>query len=116
MHQKEWQLSGRIAQMNDQIVGYTFGTALSDSIFCILAEITDPTLPGLGTLLFQEFCRRLESYPILNAMADEGIEGLRRAKQSYRPFGFAQTYVAEMVELKGFEPSASSVRLKRSPN
>lgn len=111
MHHREWGMKGWLAEIDGRVAAYTFGSALSPNLFCVFLEIADPVLPGLGGWLFQEFCRRMEGYSLINAMGDEGLQGLRRAKESYRPVGIARSWVAEhpgalpqkWVELKGFE-------------
>ncbi|MBI3312213.1 MAG: DUF2156 domain-containing protein [Candidatus Omnitrophica bacterium] len=98
MYSAEWGLTGWVLEAGGRLVGYTFGVPLSCEVFCLLAEIADPALPGGGAFLFREFCRNLEGYALINAMGDEGLEGLRRAKESYRPMGFALSYSADQAD------------------
>lgn len=98
MHPREWGLAGLVAEIEGRVAAYTFGAALSGRIFCVFVEIADPQMPGLGGFLFREFCRRMEGYAFVNAMGDEGLEGLRRSKQSYRPLGFVRSYAAEYAK------------------
>ncbi len=81
----KFQLAGMVAESGGSIRGYTFGAPVSPLVFCVLAEITDRTVPGLSALLSREFCRIFRRHPWMNAMGDGGFEGLRRAKLSYRP-------------------------------
>ena len=94
MHHREWGLEGWVAEVEGRVAAYTFGGVLSPRIFCLFVEITDPARPGLGVWLFQEFCRRMKGSALVNTMGDEGLEGLRRAKESYRPLGFARSWMA----------------------
>src|SRR3989442_1000484 len=61
--------------------------------FCILFEIADRNVKGLGAYTFREFCRELESYELINTMDDSGLEGLRRAKLAYHPLRLIESYI-----------------------
>ena len=89
-------LTGWVAEVENQIVGYTLGGPVSSRIFCVFLEIGDPSLPGISQLLFREFCRSQEAYAFINAMGDSDLDGLRRAKRAYRPAGFARVYTAKL--------------------
>jgi hypothetical protein len=78
-------LVGCIAEVGGRIAAYTLGYPLNDSVFCILVEIADRQVQGLSQYIFREFCRSLSRFQFINAMDDSGLEGLRRAKQSYHP-------------------------------
>jgi len=97
-------LMGRVLEVGGQIRGYTFGAPISSRVFCVFLEIADPSFPGGNQVLFHEFCRELETYPFINAMGDDGLLGLRRAKQAYRPVGMVKTFI---MELTGVEPATS---------
>ncbi len=94
MDHEKLNLVGRVLEVEGQIRGYTFGAKVSSSTFCIFLEITDRSIQGLAQLLFREFCRELEPYEFVNAMGDEGLPGLRRAKEAYRPVGMIPTFMA----------------------
>jgi Fe-S-cluster containining protein len=79
-------LQGITVKINDKIEGYTFGYAIDEKTFCILAEITDHKYKGINQFIFREFCRIIpEHYIYINAMDDSDIEGLRINKRSYHP-------------------------------
>lgn len=94
IHHKEFNLTGRVLEIDGRIRGYTFGAQVSPRVFCIFLEIADRSIPGLAQLLFREFCRELESFPLINAMGDSGIPGLKQAKESYHPVGSVTAVVA----------------------
>ena len=108
MDREKLGLTGRVLEGEGRVLGYTFGAPLSRRLFCVLLETADRSVPGAAQTLFQEFCRELEGYSLINAMGDAGIEGLRRAKRAYRPVGFVSTQI--LVELKGFGASPGSLR------
>lgn len=84
LHQ-ELNLTGRVLEIEGVIRGYTLGVEVTPQLFVILLEIADRSIPGLAQLMFRDFCRELEPFPLINAMGDAGLPGLRRAKQSYHP-------------------------------
>lgn len=92
---KRFGLTGWVVERAGRLVGYTFGAPISPKIFGIFLEVTEPGISGLGAWLFREFCRDLEGAAFINVMGDAGIEGLRQAKQRYRPVGYARTFIAE---------------------
>ncbi len=94
---QELKLTGRVLEVAGNIRGYTFGAPVSDRVFCIYLEIVDRSLPGGPQVLFQEFCREMEPFPLINAMGDSGLESLRRAKLSYRPVGMVKTLQSLLV-------------------
>lgn len=91
-------VAGRVLEGASGLLAYSFGGPLSDEVFCIFLEIADRRVPGAAQLLFREFCREMEGFPILNAMGDEGLEGLRRAKLGYRPTGQVRLFTARRVK------------------
>ncbi len=97
-------LTGRVLEIDGKIRGYTFGAPASPRVFCVFLEIADPAFPGGNQVLFREFCREMETYLFINAMGDDGLPGLRRAKQACRPVGMVKTFI---LELTGVEPATS---------
>lgn len=89
-------LTGRVVRIQGVIRGYTFGYARSSSVFCVLLEVADRTLPGLAAFLFREFCREAASrgYTYVNTMDDSGLPALAEAKLAYRPVRLIPSYVA----------------------
>lgn len=70
----------------DQLVGFTFGEALTPAQALIAAEKTHPDFDGAPQFIFSEFCRRnWAACPEVNAGDDWGIPSLRFTKLSYRP-------------------------------
>ena len=92
-HADDLGLLGLVAEVEGQIAAYTLGYPLNDSVFCILFEIADREVTGLAQYIFREFCRSLSRFEFINAMDDSGLEGLRRAKQSYHPEMMVPSYI-----------------------
>lgn len=78
-----------------KLLGYTIGRPLSDELFCVYAEMTDKTVPGLSALIFREFCRTQNQFTWINTMGDSGLKGLKQSKESYRPARMIPCWVAE---------------------
>jgi Fe-S-cluster containining protein len=89
-------LIGRVVWVDDRLVAYTFGYFRTSSLFCVLFEIADRSIPGLASYLFREFCR--EAYErgaiLINAMDDSGLGTLRQSKQAYHPLRTVNSYIA----------------------
>ncbi|TAL11460.1 MAG: DUF2156 domain-containing protein [Nitrospirae bacterium] len=92
-HAAELGLKGRVVEVEGRIAAYTFGYPLNAQTFCVLFEIADRRVKGLGAYIFREFCRELEPYEFINTMDDSGLEGLRRAKLAYHPLRLVESYI-----------------------
>jgi hypothetical protein len=86
-------LVGRVVEVERRVAAYTFGYPLNAQTFCVLFEIADRQIKGLGAYIFREFCRELEPYELINAMDDSGLEGLRRAKLAYHPLRLVESFI-----------------------
>lgn len=86
-------LVGRVVEVEGRIAAYTFGYPLNAQTFCVLFEIADRTVKGLGAFIFREFCRELEGYEFINTMDDSGLDGLRRAKLAYHPIRLVESFI-----------------------
>lgn len=89
-------LIGRVVWIDDRLVAYTFGYFRTSSLFCVLLEIADRSIPGLASYLFRGFCR--EAYErgaiLINTMDDSGLGTLRQSKQAYHPLRTVNSYIA----------------------
>lgn len=92
-HAADLGLVGRVVEVDGRVGGYTFGYPLNAQTFCVLFEIADRQVKGLGAYIFREFCRELEAYEFINTMDDSGLEGLRRAKLAYHPLRLVESYI-----------------------
>lgn len=64
------------------------------AVICI--EKANPSIPGIYQVINQQFL--LHEYPdakLVNREDDVGLEGLRKAKLSYQPIGYARKYSVE---------------------
>ena len=93
-------LIGRVVWVDDVLVAYTFGYFVNPSLFCVLLEIADRSIPGLASYMFREFCR--EAYErgaiLINTMDDSGLGTLRQSKLAYHPCRTVNSYIATIPD------------------
>lgn len=83
------RLEGGLIRVGGKVVAFTMGDPLSSDTFDVHFEKAYSDLQGAYAMINREFARRIrERYPevkYLNREDDMGVEGLRKAKQSYYP-------------------------------
>lgn len=85
-HLDELGLEGGCIYVEDQLVAFTYGSALNDHTFDIHVEKADTRYEGAFTIINRRFAEQLdERFIYLNREEDLGLEGLRKAKLSYYP-------------------------------
>lgn len=92
---RELGLIGRVLRVDGEVLAYTFGYERSPSVFCVLLEVADRSLPGLAAVIFREFCCEAASrgYPFVNTMDDSGLPSLAQAKQAYHPVRLVPSFI-----------------------
>lgn len=89
---------GGLIRIDGKVIAYTFGERHSDELFVTHFEKAPADIQGAYTIINQEFTKNcLMDYQFVNREEDLGIEGLRKAKQSYNPEIFLEKCVAEYV-------------------
>lgn len=86
LHFRELGLRGGAVEVDGRLAAFSIGSRLNAETALCMIEIVDPAIDGLAQLINREFARR--AWPeaaFINREQDMGIEGLRRAKQSYHP-------------------------------
>ncbi|MGQ0812713.1 MAG: DUF2156 domain-containing protein, partial [Nitrospiraceae bacterium] len=88
-------LTGAVLRVEGAIRAYTLGYRLSPTIFCVLLEVADRTIPGLAPFLFRETCRtaRSQGASFINTMDDSGLSRLAASKQAYRPIRLLSNWI-----------------------
>ncbi len=85
-HASELSLLGGVIRVNGNIVAMTLGEKCSDDMFVIHFEKAFSDVSGAYPMINQQFViHELSGYKYVNREEDLGIEGLRKAKQSYYP-------------------------------
>ncbi len=88
-------LCGAIYFVDGRAAAYTLGEELNSSTFVVHFEKGVPGYKGLMQFVNKSFASILpDKYVLINREQDLGDEGMRRAKESYRPVGFVKKYGA----------------------
>ena len=99
---KELGMEGILLMNGDEILAMTMGTPLSETNFDVNFEKAKANAEGAYAVINQEFARYLRNkYPalqFLNREDDMGLEGLRKAKESYCPDHMVEQYWACLME------------------
>ena len=84
---KELGFKGGIIRVNSKAIAYTYGEPQSNNCFVSHFEKAPSDVQGAYAIINQEFAKRLldDGFEFINREEDLGIEGLRKAKQSYHP-------------------------------
>ena len=92
-----------IALMTEEgLMGFSMGNRIREDMFDVNFEKALAAVNGAYPTVNREFARYIrQKYPqirLLNREDDMGIEGLRRAKESYYPDILLEKFVAEAVK------------------
>ncbi len=84
---KKLGFKGGIIRVNSKAIAYTYGEKGANGCFVSHFEKAPADIQGAYAIINQEFAKRLleDGYEFINREEDLGIEGLRKAKQSYHP-------------------------------
>lgn len=96
-HFDELGLIGGLVRINGEVVAYTIGEPhIIKNCFVTHFEKANVNIQGSYAIINQEFAKNcLGEFELVNREEDLGIEGLRKAKQSYRPEIFLNKCMAE---------------------
>lgn len=94
----ELGLSGIVVFVDKKIAGYAYGAPLSDDHYDVIIEKGDRRIPDIYRVLNRDLVRMCcQGYTYINREEDVGVEGLRKAKLSYKPDCFIEKYLATEV-------------------
>jgi hypothetical protein len=80
--------------IDEMLEAFTIGSYNTREKMAVISiEKGNPDIPGIYQVINQQFLQNsYEEAEIVNREDDMGIEGLRHAKESYNPIGFARKY------------------------
>ena len=94
IHFGELDYEGGAIEINGRLEAISIGGILNPETAVIHIEKANPEIPGLYAAINQLFCENAWSdVSYINREQDLGIEGLRKAKQSYHPHHLVKKYV-----------------------
>ena len=90
------KLKGGAIFLVNKVMAFTFGEALNTDTAVIHVEKADPDVNGAYTAINQAFVENeWADMAYINREEDMGIEGLRKAKESYRPVKMIKKFTAK---------------------
>ena len=92
------EVTGGAIFVKDEAVAFTLGTPINGKVFDIFAEKALPEFAESYTVINNQFAQQLSGYKYINREDDMGLEGLRRAKLSYRPTVILEKYLFKPKE------------------
>ncbi len=92
---KELGLVGGVLYQFGRVVAFTMGTHLSSDTFVVHIEKAFADAAGAYPMINQQFVLdKMKNYQFVNREEDLGVEGLRRAKESYYPAMMVEKCIA----------------------
>ncbi len=96
-YREQLSVIGGLIRVDGKAVAFTLGSPINESVFDVHVEKALSAYAGAYAVINREFAKTLTKYPYLNRENDMGIEGLRRAKVSYRPAILLKKYTCELL-------------------
>ena len=94
-HMKELDLKGGVLYLDGKVVAFTIGEVMSDDMFHVHIEKAYSDIQGAYPMINQQFVlHEMQDFTYINREEDDGVPGLRRAKESYYPVKMIEKYTA----------------------
>jgi len=88
---------GMVVYVDNKIVAFTLGEIMNDDMAIVHIEKADSDIRGLYAYINKIFVENyLSSVPFINREQDLGVEGLRKAKESYLPIRLEPKYAVKI--------------------
>lgn len=97
---KELELTGGFIRVDGEIVAFSIGEGVNEDTFVVHIEKAFSDVDGAYTIINQQMIEHevLGHYRYVNREEDLGIEGLRKAKLSYKPVFFVEKGIVTLKE------------------
>lgn len=93
------QLRGGGIRVNNKLVAFTIGEALTEDSFVVHVEKAFAEMNGAYTIINQQFIlNEASEFTYINREEDMGLENLRKAKMSYIPDILLEEYIVEPID------------------
>ena len=97
-HFDGFKVKGGAILINDKVAAFTFGERLNSDTAVIHVEKADPNIRGIYVAINQSFVAHEWADMIyINREEDMGIDGLRKAKESYKPVKLIEKFNATIA-------------------
>ena len=84
--------------LDGKIIAFTFGEQLNSDTAVIHVEKADPNIRGAYPAINQGFvAHEWSRMTYINREEDMGLEGLRKAKESYKPVKMIEKFNAKLI-------------------
>lgn len=94
----DFNLKGGAIELDGRIIAFTFGEQLNSDTAVIHVEKADPDIRGAYPAINQGFvAHEWADMKYINREEDMGLEGLRKAKESYKPIKMIEKFNATIV-------------------
>lgn len=89
------ELTGGVLYREDDVVAFTIGEPFNDEIYHVHIEKAYSDIQGAYPMINQQYVlNEMQGYKYVNREEDDGVAGLRRAKESYYPAFMIKKYTA----------------------
>lgn len=106
-HRKRLGMTGGALRAGGRIVAVTLGEPLTADMYVVHFEKAYADIQGAYPMINREYVRALpETFRYINREEDLGMEGLRKAKQSYRPVCMIEKGVIRETGVSGNKEDA----------
>ena len=88
-------MKGGILRLDGNVIAFTMGCPVSPDTYVIQLEKAEASIAGAYPMINQQFAQHnCAEYTYINREDDLGMEGLRKAKQSYHPVMMGKKFLA----------------------